>query len=142
MEQSALALSVKEDAKEGVKEEPSEGTAKRRKIAASGSVLGAIVSSACCILPLVFFSLGISGAWIGNLTALYPYKPIFVTITLAFLAAGFYMVYRKPKAACEPGSYCAAPAAGRLIKIALWGSTVLIAAVLIFPYLVPIFLKT
>ena len=53
------------------------------------------------------------------------------------------MVYRKPKTACEPGSYCARPVvSGRLIKVALWGSAILVAAVLIFPYLVPIFLKT
>ncbi len=138
MDHSALGLG----AAEGTREDSGDETARRRKLAASGSVLGAIVSSSCCILPLVFFSLGISGAWIGNLTALYPYKPIFVTITLAFQAFGFYMVYRKPKEACEPGSYCARPASGRLVKAALWGSTVLIIAVLVFPYLVPIFLKT
>ncbi len=138
MDQSALGF----DAAEGVKKDSGDETAKRQKLAASGSVIGAIVSSSCCILPLVFFSLGISGAWIGNLTALYPYKPIFVTITLAFLAAGFYMVYRKPKTVCEPGSYCARPASGRLVKAALWGSTILVAIVLVFPYLVPIFLKT
>ncbi len=139
MDQSALGLGAAEGAKKDSGDEP----ARRRKLAASGSVLGAIVSSSCCILPLAFFSLGISGAWIGNLTALYPYKPIFVTITLAFLAAGFYMVYRKPKEACEPGSYCARPtSSGRLVKAALWGSTVLIIAVLIFPYLVPFLLKT
>ena len=138
MDHSALGLG----AAEGTREDSGDETARRRKLAASGSVLGAIVSSSCCILPLVFFSLGISGAWIGNLTALYPYKPIFVTITLAFQAFGFYMVYRKPKEACEPGSYCAQPASGRLVKAALWGSTVLIIAVLVFPYLVPVFLKT
>ncbi len=137
-DQSALGFNTAE----GVKEDSGDKTAKRRKFAASGSVIGAIVSSSCCILPLAFFSLGISGAWIGNLTALYPYKPIFVTITLAFQAFGFYMVYRKPKTACEPGSYCDAPASGRLVKAALWGSTVLIIAVLAFPYLVPFLLKT
>jgi len=138
MDQSALGF----DAAEGAKEDSGDETAKRRKIAASGSVIGAIVSSSCCILPLALFSLGISGAWIGSLTSLYPYKPIFVTITLAFQAFGFYMVYRKPETACEPGSYCAAPASGRLVKAALWGSTVLVAIVLIFPYLVPLLLKT
>ena len=27
-------------------------------------------ASSCCILPLVLFSLGVSGAWIGNFTQL------------------------------------------------------------------------
>jgi len=122
---------------------PLEQTDKSRKerIAAAGSVFGAIAASSCCIVPLVLFSLGIGGAWIGNLTALYPYKPYFVTITLVFLAGGFYMAYRKPKTVCEPGSYCAAPASGRILKLALWMSTLLVAAALAFPYFAPYLLN-
>jgi len=111
--------------------------AKKKNFMAAGGVLGALAASSCCILPLVLFSLGIGGAWIGNLTALYPYKPYFVTITLLFLAAGFYLTYRKPKVACAQGSYCASPASGRTLKIALWGATVLVIAALAFPYVAP-----
>ncbi len=110
---------------------------RKRGMFATGSVVGAVLASSCCILPLVLFSLGIGGAWIGNLTALYPYKPYFVTMTLIFLAGGFYMAYRKPKVACEAGSYCATPASGRVLKISLWGATLLVAAALAFPYAVP-----
>src|ERR1700736_6040100 len=67
-----------------------------QKLVAAGGILGAIAASSCCIAPLVLFSLGIGGAWIGNLTALAPYQPIFIVITLGFLAAGYYLVYRKP----------------------------------------------
>ena len=109
----------------------------KKSLLASGSVLGALAASSCCILPLVLFSLGIGGAWISNLTALYSYKPYFVTITLLFLAGGFYMAYRKPKAACETGSYCATPASGRVLKISLWGATLLVSAALACPYVVP-----
>lgn len=112
-------------------------TGRRRGLLAAGGVLGALASASCCVAPLVLFSLGVSGAWIGNLTALYPYKPFFVTVTLAFLAGGFYLAYRKPKLVCEPGSYCAAPASSRLLKIALWFSTALVATALAFPYVVP-----
>lgn len=107
----------------------------------TGSVLGALAAASCCIVPLVLFSVGTGGAWVGNLTALYPFKPIFVTITLAFLAGGFYMAYRKPKMACEPGSYCATPASGRVLKAFLWGATLLVAAALAFPYIGPYFLN-
>ena len=41
--------------------------------AAAGGMLGALAASSCCILPLALFTLGISGAWIANLTALAPY---------------------------------------------------------------------
>jgi mercuric ion transport protein len=46
-----------------------------QKLVAAGGVLGAFAASSCCIAPLALFSLGISGAWIGNLTALAPYQP-------------------------------------------------------------------
>ncbi len=113
------------------------GDVRKGRLLASGGILGALASSACCIAPLVLFSLGIGGAWIGNLTALYPYKPYFVTVTLLFLAGGFYMAYRKPKTACAPGSYCATPASGRVLKITLWGATLLVVVALFFPYAVP-----
>lgn len=116
--------------------------AKSRKLLGMGSIIAALAASSCCIVPLALFSLGISGAWIGNLTALYPYKPIFVTIAIAFLAGGFYMVYRKPKVACEPGSYCATPTSGQVLKVALWGSTILVTLTLAFPYLAPLLLDT
>ena len=110
----------------------------KKTIFASGSVLGALAMSSCCILPLVLFSLGVTGAWIGNLTALYPYKPIFFAITAVFLAGGFYKIYRKPKAsACEAGSYCAAPISDRINKITLWSATILVAAAMAFPYVAP-----
>ena len=31
-----------------------------------------MAASSCCTLPLVLFGLGVSGAWIGNLTQLAP----------------------------------------------------------------------
>jgi periplasmic mercuric ion binding protein len=33
-----------------------------------------ITASSCCILPLVLFGLGVSGAWIGNFTQLAPIR--------------------------------------------------------------------
>ncbi|MCI0363523.1 MAG: mercury transporter MerT [Phycisphaerales bacterium] len=107
------------------------------------SVLGAIGASACCVIPFVLFALGISGAWIGNLTALAPYKPFFVTGTLAFLGLGFYLVYRRPKAAaCADGSYCAHPASHRVAKTGLWTATVLVLLAMTFSYWFPLFVET
>jgi mercuric ion transport protein len=104
---------------------------------AAGGMLGAFASMSCCILPLVLFSLGIGGAWIGNLTALAPYQPIFVAITLGFLGAGFWLVYLRPKPACTDGEACARPLPGRLVKTSLWLATGLVAAALALPYAAP-----
>src|SRR3546814_19523278 len=45
---------------------------------------------------LLLATLGISGAWIANLTALEPYKPYVAMITLPLLGYGFWPVYFKP----------------------------------------------
>ena len=112
----------------------------RPVLVAAGGVLGALAASSCCLLPLALFGLGASGAWIGTLSALMPYQPIFVVITAGFLVGGFWMVYRKPRADCAEGSYCARPVSTRIVKSALWSATVLVVAAAGFPYVAPLLL--
>ncbi|MFV2092445.1 MAG: mercuric transporter MerT family protein [Hyphomicrobiales bacterium] len=120
---------------------PANADARAKNLAATASVVGAFGASACCILPLVLFSVGIGGAWISNLTALYPYKWFIVIPTLAVLAYGFYLVYRKPLAACDANAACARPISGRIVKSSLWLATVLVAAAIAFPYVAPFMLN-
>ncbi len=103
----------------------------RPALLAAGGVLGALVSSSCCVLPLALFSVGAGGAWIGQLAALAPYQPIFLAVTLGFLGGGFWIVYRRPKAACiRPGSR-------RAVRIALWSAAALAVTAAAFPYVAP-----
>lgn len=115
---------------------------------AGGSVLGALLASSCCILPLALFSLGIGGAWMSHLTALEAYQPIFVALTLLPLAGGFYSAYRRPRRSCRAnasgnddqcgtGGYCGTRLADRISKIALWSATLLVTLALTWPYLAP-----
>ena len=115
----------------------------QNRIFAGGSMLGAVAMSSCCIVPLVLFSLGVTGAWIGNLAALYPYKAYFFVATAGFLAAGFYRAYRTPNAAsCEKDGDCGTPISDRINKAMLWASTVLVLAALAFPYYAPVLLDS
>ena len=107
---------------------------------AAGGVLAAIGATSCCVLPLVFFALGVSGAWIGNLTALAPYQPFFVAAALAFLVLGFVRVYRRAGAECADGDACARPVPSRAVKIALWSATLLVVIAIVFPYAAPLLL--
>lgn len=115
----------------------SDPDSRKARMIAAGGILGALAASTCCIVPLILFSLGVSGAWIGNLTALEPYKPIFIVITLGFLGYGYWMVYRKPKA-CAEGEACARPLPNRLVKSALWASTFLIVIALFWNWIAPV----
>lgn len=94
----------------------------KRGLIATGGMLGAVLASSCCIGPLALLTLGVSGAWIGNLAALAPYQPLFLAATAGFLGWGFWTVYRKPKVVCEEGGYCASPTSDRVLKVALWAA--------------------
>ena len=52
-----------------------------QKFLAAGGVIGALAASSCCVVPLVLFGLGVSGAWIANLTQLAPYQPYLIAVT-------------------------------------------------------------
>ena len=112
----------------------------KRGLLATGGVLGAVLASSCCIGPLLLLSVGVGGAWIGNLTALAPYQPLFLVVTFGFLAAGFWAAYRKPRTECAEGSYCASPTSGRALKVALWAATLLALAALGVNVLAPLLL--
>ena len=65
--------------------------------------LAAILASTCCLGPLVLVTLGISGAWIGNLALLEPYRPFFILIALVALFLAWRSIYRQ---ACQSGDQC------------------------------------
>ncbi|EOY2310890.1 mercury resistance system periplasmic binding protein MerP [Escherichia coli] len=65
--------------------------------------LAAILASTCCLGPLVLVALGFSGAWIGNLTVLEPYRPLFIGAAVAPVWAATQTV-----TLAVPGMTCAA----------------------------------
>ncbi len=111
----------------------------QERLLAAGGVVGAIVAASCCVLPLIFVTLGISGAWISSLTALEPYKPYFLAATAILLGAGFWHVYFRPKKACEEGSYCARPKSSHITQAALWLATVLALLAATVDFWAPLF---
>lgn len=64
--------------------------------------LAAILVSTCCLGPLVLIMVGISGAWIANLTALEPYRPIFIGVAAVALFFSYRRIFR-PAVACRGG---------------------------------------
>ena len=96
------------------------------------SLLAAIAASLCCVLPIVFALGGF--AIVGASAFFESLRPYFLIATFALLGVGFYLAYRKPKHACEPGSACARPQVNRFGRIGLWIATVLALAFAAFPY--------
>jgi len=100
--------------------------------------VAAILASTCCLGPLVLVALGFSGAWISNLTALEPYRPIFLAAAIVALFFAWRRIYR-PASACQPGEVCAIPKVRTTYKAIFWCVAALVLVALTFPYVMPFF---
>ena len=112
-----------------------------QKLLTAGGLLGALAASSCCIVPLALFGLGVSGAWIGNLTQLAPYQPYFIAATVACLGGGYWLRYRSRKVACADGEACARPLPNQIVTIGLILATVLVIGALALDFLAPLILS-
>ena len=70
--------------------------------------LAAFLATTCCLGPLVLVTLGVSGAWISNLTMLEPYRPLFIGTALVAMFFAYQRTFR-PVQDCKPGELCAIP---------------------------------
>lgn len=118
-------------------------TTRKESIAARAGALGlgglaAVLASTCCLGPLLLVGLGVSGAWIGNLTALEPYRPWFIGTALLALAFAWRRIFRRPQA-CAPDEVCALPPVRSAYKLIFWVVVVLVLVALLFPYVLPLF---
>lgn len=101
-------------------------------------VLAAIGASVCCVGPLVLLMVGISGAWIGNLTAFEPYRPFFVGVTVIFIGLAYRRLYLVPQV-CTPGATCSAPMVLKRQRMFFWIVSALTLGLLAVPLLAPFF---
>lgn len=110
------------------------------KLALAGGLLAGIGASACCVGPLLLLSLGIGGAWIGHLTALEPYRPIFIVLTVLFLGLAFRKLYVVPQT-CAVEDNCIADRTRRVQKILFWVFLPLSIALVATPWILPLFYR-
>ncbi|MCK5425079.1 MAG: mercury transporter MerT [Emcibacter sp.] len=113
---------------------------KKENLVVGGVLIASFAAISCCILPLALFSVGISGAWISNLTALSPYQPIFIGLSLMLIGYGFYLLQSRAGKKCDTET-CDRPIQGRRAYFLLSVSLILIAAALAFPWFVRNFLE-
>ena len=104
----------------------------------AGIVTG-IAASIYCIGPLVLLTLGVSGSWIGNLSAFEPYRPVLIAVTLLFLGLAFRKLYLVPQS-CQMDKPCSMPANLRRQRITFWIVSIAVLATMGFPWYGPFLL--
>lgn len=110
------------------------------RLTLGGSVLAAVLSSACCWLPLLLLAFGASAAGVSAFFE--RWRLLFVVVAVAMLGAGFYVVYFR-KAACVAGSCETAPRPRRVFnQVMLWVAALLVAAFVLFPNYAGAFART
>ena len=120
---------------------PSDSDVKDRSSGRGALLIGglsATLASTCCLGPLVLVTLGVSGAWISNLTLLEPYQPLFIGAAMVALFFACRRIWR-PATECAPGQVCAVPSVNRSYKLLFWVVVALVVLALGFPLIAPWF---
>ncbi len=103
---------------------------------AFGAVITAVLSSACCWLPLLLLAFGASAAGVSAFFE--RWRPLLAVVAIAFLAAAFWQMYFR-KSPCATGA-CKDDACeteprrrGVFPQLMLWTATVFVASFVLFP---------
>lgn len=97
-------------------------------VVSTGAISTALLSSACCWLPLLVLGMGASAAGVGAFFEVFRVPLLLVSVGL--LGGGFYLAYRKP--ACAEDDDCQEPNS-RLNRALLWFTTLVVIAFAAFP---------
>lgn len=104
----------------------------KTKLTLVAGILAGLTASACCAGPLVLLMLGISGSWIGNLSALEPLRPAFIVLALGLLFFAYRRIFKTP--ACTTDSVCATASGQKTQKTLFWITTLVIFLSIAFPW--------
>lgn len=102
----------------------------------AAGIVAALGASSCCLLPLLLVSVGLGGAWVGQLRALERFFSVFIVAAIAAFGFAFYRLYLKP-APCSPDAACASPDVRRRQRIAFWVTLIFAHALVLSPYYAP-----
>ncbi len=99
----------------------------------SAALGAAVAASACCTIPLALVSLGVGGAWIGSLTALEPYRWLFIPLAVGALG---YAGYNEWALSRRPDCECETIFSSRTRRALLGVGTLAVLALVVSPWLV------
>lgn len=96
-----------------------------------GGLGAAFGLAACCALPLLLVSLGLSSAWLGGVASIAaPYRTLLLAFGALALAGGAVLLWRQRRyaATCGPEGKCTPPAVRLATLVGLIVGAVLLVA--------------
>ena len=96
-----------------------------------GGLAAAFGVAACCALPLLLISLGLSTAWLGWIASVAaPNRTLLLVVAALALAGGAILLWRQQRDAanCGPNGVCTPPAVRLLTLVGLIVGVVLLIA--------------
>jgi len=112
----------------------------KERLAAGGAIGVSFLIASCCIAPAIFLLFGVSVGALGALSALEPYRPIFMVAGgMALVYAGgwiFRPARRGQPADCEDGACAPAGPARRRTRMLFAIAVVAFAAAVAYPYVI------
>lgn len=106
---------------------------RKRKWGVVAALGAATLASACCTIPLMLVALGVGGAWIGTLTALEPFRPLFIVLALGALG---YAGYREWRMSRGPDCDCEVTLPDRLRRGLLVVGVIAVVGLIASPWLI------
>ena len=106
---------------------------KGTKVTLIAGVIAGLTASACCAGPLILLMLGISGSWIGNLSVLEPFRPIFIILAIGLLFLAYRKIFLKQQN-CSIDTACATSNGQKTQKTLFWATTLIILLSIAFPW--------
>ncbi len=82
------------------------------------AVVAGLAASVCCLGPALLVTLGVGGAWVGQLSRFEPFRPFLLAGAWLALLLGF-LRHRQLQKACEEGA-CEVPRAAKVRLVSLW----------------------
>ena len=95
--------------------------------------IAALLSSACCVVPLVLAIVGISGSWIGHLRILAPWSGALSVVAVVALCCAGWRIYRRPvDVVCDTRNPAGCQQMGRGLRRWFW----LVVVLTLLPFVV------
>ena len=119
----------------------------KEKLAMGGAFGAAALVASCCLAPTLLIVFGVSAGGLAQLSALEPYRPIFIAVGALFLTYAAWRIYRPAareleQTECADESCSPASQQRRFMQTVFWFGVASFVGAIIYPYALEAYLMS